>query len=137
MDIGSAFPSKYLKASDLKGNRITVQILGLEMEDIQGEKEAKPILYFANKSKGLVLNKTNSIMIIDIIGSSETDDWMGQRITLFSTRVDFKGRIVDAIRVDKPSPPSRIKDKRPAPEPEPEQESEGEPGVDYEDDAPF
>ncbi len=130
MDIGSAFPSKYLKASDLKGNRVTVQISGLEMEEIQGEKEAKPILYFANKNKGLVLNKTNSTMIIDIIGSSETDDWMGQRITLFSARVDFKGRIVDAIRVDKPS-----KTKRPAPEPEPEEEFE--PGSDVGEEGSF
>lgn len=100
MDIGSAFPSKYLKAADLKGKHVTVQISGLEMEDIGDKTGDKPVLYFANKSKGLVLNKTNTTTIIENLGTSETDDWMGQRITLFTTRVDFQGRRVDAIRID-------------------------------------
>lgn len=100
MDINSAFPSKYLKAADLKGHRATVTISSVEMEDI-GDDESKPVLYFDGKSKGLVLNKTNSSMIVEITDNSETDSWTGQQIVLFSTKVDFQGRRVDAIRVDK------------------------------------
>ena len=100
MDINSAFPSKYLKAADLKGRRVMVTISAVEMEDI-GDDDSKPVVYFEGKSKGLVLNKTNSNMIIEITDSSETDSWAGQQIVLFSTKVDFQSRRVDAIRVDK------------------------------------
>jgi hypothetical protein len=59
-------------------------------------------VYFAGKEKGLVLNKTNANMIVEIAGSDETEDWEGVQIVLYSTRVDFQGRRVDAIRVDYP-----------------------------------
>lgn len=98
MNINSAFPSNFLKASDLQGRHVGVTIREVGMEDIGGED--KPVVYFENKDKGLVLNKTNANMICEIAGSSETDDWIGKRISLYPTRVDFQGRRVDAIRVD-------------------------------------
>jgi len=100
MNINSAFPGNYLKAADLGGNgrRVTVTIESVEMEDI-GDTD-KPVVYFKDKKKGLVLNKTNSNMIAEIAKSDETDDWAGVQITLYSTKTDFQGRRVDAIRVD-------------------------------------
>jgi len=100
MDINSAFPSNYLKAADLRGGRVTVAIDSVVIENIGDED--KPIVYFQGKEKGLVLNKTNANMITEIAKSSETDAWAGVRVTLYSTRVDFQGRRVDAIRVDYP-----------------------------------
>jgi len=100
MDINSAFPSNYLKAADLRGGRVTVAIDSVVIENIGDED--KPIVYFQGKEKGLVLNKTNANMITEIAKSSETDAWVGVRVTLYSTRVDFQGRRVDAIRVDYP-----------------------------------
>lgn len=101
MNIGSAFPSTYLKAADLQGRRVSVTIAGVRMEDIGGEH--KPILSFVGKDKGLVLNKTNANMIAEITGSEETDEWEGQAIVLYPTKTDFQGKRVDAIRVDYPS----------------------------------
>jgi hypothetical protein len=95
MRIDNAFPSTYLKASDLQGNTVTVRMSHVKMEDIGGDH--KPILYFQNKEKGLVLNKTNSNNIAAIYGP-ETDDWAGQPIDLFPTMVDFQGKSVEAIR---------------------------------------
>jgi len=105
MDINSAFPSKWLKAADLKGKRVTVTISGVEMEDVGDKDEGeKPVCYFEGKTKGLVLNKTNSSMIAEICDdSTETDDWIGASIVLFSQKVDFQGRRVDAIRIDSPN----------------------------------
>ena len=100
MDINSAFPSNYLKAADLRGGRVTVAIDSVVIENIGDED--KPIVYFQGKEKGLVLNKTNANMITEIAKSSETDAWVGVRVTLYSTRVDFQGRRVDAIRIDYP-----------------------------------
>jgi len=100
MDINSAFPSNYLKAADLRGGRVTVAIDSVVIENIGDED--KPIVYFQGKEKGLVLNKTNANMITEIAKSSETEQWPGVRVTLYSCKVDFQGRRVDAIRVDYP-----------------------------------
>ena len=71
------------------------------MQDIGDDN--KPVARFKNKSKALVLNKTNLRSIEEITGTDETDDWRGARITLYPTRVDYQGRRVDAIRIDRPS----------------------------------
>jgi len=101
------FPSKYVKADDLAGGNQTVTIRELAVEEIgQGkDREEKPVLYFQNREKGLVLNVTNCRTIEDTYGL-ETDDWAGKEVELFSTKVEFKGDRVDAIRVRIPQPAS-------------------------------
>jgi len=101
MNIGAAFPGSYLKASDLQGRNITISIHSVSMEEVGGD--IKPILFFADtngakKDRGLVLNKTNSNIIAEMYGW-ETDEWGGKPIILYPARVEFSGRIVDAIRV--------------------------------------
>jgi hypothetical protein len=101
MRIGSAFPSKYLKAADLQGRRIAATIDRVQLEEVDdGER---PVAYFRNKDRGLVLNRTNANAITEIAGTDETDEWSGVRLVLYSTRVDFQGRRVDAIRIDAPA----------------------------------
>lgn len=102
MNINGAFPSNYLKAADLQGRRALVTISHVTMEDIGDDH--KPVLYFAGKEKGMVLNRTNANAIAEITGGEETEAWTGKAIVLFSTKVDFQGRRVDAIRVDRPAP---------------------------------
>lgn len=96
MNINAAFPSTYLKAADLQGRSASVVMDRVSLEEIGGEH--KPVLYFAGKERGLVLNKTNSSIIAEMHGS-ETDDWAGKSIVLYPARVEFQGRIVDAIRI--------------------------------------
>lgn len=96
MNINAAFPSTYLKAADLQGRSASVVMDRVSLEEIGGEH--KPVLYFVGKERGLVLNKTNSTIIAEMHGS-ETDDWPGKAIVLYPARVEFQGRIVDAIRV--------------------------------------
>jgi len=100
MKIISLFPSKYLRAGDLDGDLI-VTMKSLIVGDIT--QEEKPVLYFREEAKGLVLNKTNGKTIGSLHGS-ETDNWAGKRIILYSTEVDFRGEIVDAIRVRRQIP---------------------------------
>jgi hypothetical protein len=95
MRISAAFPSKYLRPTDLQGRQVVVKISRLEMQDV-GDKE-KPVLYFEDKEKGLVLNKTNSNTITAAYGE-ETGDWEGATIVLFETPVEFQGKRVPAIR---------------------------------------
>ena len=104
MRMSEAFPSKYLKAEDLKGQRIPVTISRVEMGDIgDGDsREQKPIVYFQNKEKGLVLNKTNAGNISYMYGD-ESDAWIGKQVELFTTIVPFQGRQVPAIRIAPPA----------------------------------
>lgn len=101
MNITTIFPSNYLKAADLQGKRVKVNIKQVLIEDIGGED--KPVIYFENKDKGVVLNKTNANMIAEIAGTPETDEWAGVPIVLYAAKVDFQGRRVDAIRIDWPA----------------------------------
>lgn len=100
MRIDNAFPSTYLKASDLQGKPVSVVIDRVEIDTVGDEP--KPILYFIGKQKGLVINKTNANSIASIYGY-ETDDWHGKTIQLVEAMVDFQGRSVPAIRVRVPT----------------------------------
>src|ERR1700743_2333999 len=88
MHIDSAFPSKFLKASDLQGRSVTVKMGRVEQEKIGDDM--KLILYFQGKEKGVVLNKTNANNIAAIYGG-ETEDWYGKEIHLVETMVSFQG----------------------------------------------
>src|SRR5690348_13375927 len=93
VNINNAFESKHLKASDFPpGLKITVTIERVEVETIgQGKDQTnKPVVYFSGKKKGLVLNVTNANMITEIAGgNTETEEWTGLRIALYSTKVDY------------------------------------------------
>lgn len=126
MKVSQAYPSNYLKASDLQDRNVRVIISGYKMEKI-GEDQ-KPVLYFKGKEKGLVMNKTNANNIAAEYGD-DMDDWQGHEIILFSAWVDFQGKSVEAIRVRKPQP----KDGNGAPAPK--QSKAADAGMD--DEIPF
>src|SRR5678810_462233 len=99
MKISTAFPSDYLKSADLQDRTVIVTMDRVEMADIGDDH--KPVLFFHGKTKGLVLNKTNSNTIASVYGD-DTDYWRGQPLALFPCMVDFQGRQVQAIRVKVP-----------------------------------
>jgi hypothetical protein len=100
MNMNDAFPSKYLKASDLpeEGSE-TYTIEGVEIEEIGMDKERKPVLHFKETNKGFVLNKTNAKTISRVLNSEDFDDWNGHSINLYRCEVEFQGDMVEAIRV--------------------------------------
>jgi hypothetical protein len=106
MKTSQAFPSDYLKASDLKGKSVNVTIESVEMVDMgQGrDKESKLLIWFVGKQKGLVCNKTNAGTIEKLTGSDETNNWVGKQITLCAREVEFQGDMVWAIRVSLKAP---------------------------------
>jgi hypothetical protein len=96
MNINDTFPSNYLKASDLQNREVTVTISHVVNEKMG--QDIKPILYFQNKQKGVVLNKTNAMTVAGMYGP-ETDHWAGRQVTLMSVWTDFQGKQVQAIRI--------------------------------------
>lgn len=105
MLISEAFPSEYLKAADLKGQSIHVVISHVEMRDVGDDN--KPVVFFQNKTKGVVLNKTNSNNIALAYGD-DTEEWTGKEVILYEAHVDFQGRTVPAIRIR----PPQLKDRK-------------------------
>ena len=98
--ISEAFPSQYLKCADLNGKSWDMKIRTVSEEDLdQGhDKETKPVMYFENAQKGLVLNKTNASTIVKAYGD-DCGRWTGRDVQVFPTTTEFKGETVDAIRV--------------------------------------
>ncbi|KKL94214.1 hypothetical protein LCGC14_1866940, partial [marine sediment metagenome] len=103
MRMSEAYPSKYLKAQDLKGQRVMVTISHVTMEDIgdESKSESKPVVFFQGKDKGMVLNKTNAAQISFMYGD-ESDSWCDKKIELFTMMVAFQGQQVPAIRIAPP-----------------------------------
>lgn len=132
MKLKELYPSKYVKADDIEeeGGEVRALIKGIKIEELQdseGGKEDKPVLYFIRMEKGLVLNKTNALTISDAYGD-ETDAWAGKEVLLVTERVTAFGKTAPAVRI-------RIPKKAPAPAPAPAAEpvAAGTPA----DDTPF
>jgi hypothetical protein len=102
VDTSTLYPSKYVGSDDLRGNRITVTIGELKLEalkDRSGMQQMKPVLYFQNASKGLVVNKTNLKMLQAILGSKNSNDWIGRKVILYAEPVPVGNEIKMGIRV--------------------------------------
>ena len=119
-NINDAFPSKFMKASDLQGTEPIVTIDRVDFEPVGRDREMKAVLYFAGKTKGLVLNKTNATKISQLVGSDLTEEWTGQRVRLYATETTFGGETVDCIRI-KPVGKQAISMTAPTPKPAPRQ----------------
>jgi len=132
MNIDDAYPSKYLSAADLQGRESLCTIRDCRSEDVSGgEDQDKPVLYFESKNKGLALNRTNANTIKAAFGP-ETDHWLGRRIVIYPSTTDYKGKIVDCLRVRVPTEAIGPTD------PEPPPASYGGPHKPvHEDDIPF
>lgn len=99
MDVNTIFPSKYVKASDLKGREVTVAIATCSIEKV-GDGN-KLVIYFQNAQKGMVCNRTNADRIANMYGPN-TDLWTGREIVIFSELVPYQGRSVEGLRVKAP-----------------------------------
>lgn len=137
-NINDAFPSNYLKASDIRGAEPVVAIDRVDFELIGRERQKKAVLYFKGKEKGLVLNKTNALKIVQLSGSGATEDWEGFRVKLFATETEFSGETVECIRIKAaPAGPSARQSApaAPPPPPLPPMDDHSEPVAD--DEIPF
>lgn len=110
MKTNDVFPSKYLKAEDDifdNGGEVTVTIKNVVSEKLQSRDkgdEQKPVMMFRELPKGLILNKTNWGVCVKLFGSDESDDWLGEHVTLTTVDVDAFGDVVRAIRIKNQKP---------------------------------
>lgn len=61
---------------------------------------------FRGKDRVLICNQTNASSIAMFVGTRDYTQWPGKTIWLMATKTDFRGRVVDCVRVDE-TPPAR------------------------------
>jgi hypothetical protein len=105
MRLSEAFPSNFLKADDVLQDTV-LTIKGQKLQSIgQGaQAENKLVLSFQETDKELVVNKTNFSAIATALAEDDSDHWIGKRITLYATEVEYKGETMLGIRVRLRSP---------------------------------
>jgi hypothetical protein len=103
--LNDLFPSPYLAASDVESNPVvTIKHLTKKtMKNRDGEDEVKPVLFFNEFDKGMVLNKTNADIIGSMLGNV-IEEWTGERVQLHSVMVEAFGKRQPAIRVVETKP---------------------------------
>jgi hypothetical protein len=96
--------SRFLKAADLdKEKKFRISKVAAEVLGQGDDKERKPVVWFTNDERGLVLNKTNLRALRDAFGDN-MEAWAGKVIVVFPTMVDLRGRMTPALRVRIPPP---------------------------------
>ncbi len=94
------FLSAYLQKEDIPDSGAVVRVRAAKEETLEENERSKLILYFDGLDQGLVCNKININVLIDVLGSDETDDWIGRDIELYvDPSVMFGGKRVGGIRV--------------------------------------
>lgn len=116
MNIKDVYSSdnKWLKAADLGGRKHRLTIDSMETVEFKqnGSTTRKVGINFVGKQKGLMLNKTNASLISKQYGD-ESDNWIGQTITIYPTTTEYQGDQVDCIRVELPVPEAAGEDEVP------------------------
>jgi hypothetical protein len=95
--------SKYFRAGDFTKELVgTIRSVDrTEFKNNDGSATAKPVLHFQDMSQALVLNKTN-FTTLSLMFGEDTNDWIGAKVALYPSRVDFKGRTMPTIKVRRP-----------------------------------
>jgi hypothetical protein len=95
------FPSKYLRAADLKGKSRKVKIADVSHDTFKdnGVDVVKAVLHL-DDGTSMVCNKTNWGMLAAISGEDDDANWVGVEVELKAQKVSGPGgKIVDSIRV--------------------------------------
>ena len=86
MNVKELFPCRWVEPEDLGNKRVTVEIATATMEEVfnrqANTKEMKLALSFRGAKKMMLLNKTQALKICEIVGSDETENWIGRSITI-------------------------------------------------------
>jgi hypothetical protein len=104
-----AFPSKYLKAADVKERPLTATISRLEQEVVgQGQDAKKKHVLYYEDGKPMVLNATNWSALEEAFGDS--DDWPGHKTRIICVETSFQGKATDGVRLRPIVPKPALKD---------------------------
>lgn len=102
MKTSDAFPSKYLGSVDFDKPALAT-VLRCELQEVgQGnDTEEKPVVYFNEYDRPLILNVTNFRTLAKALGA-DSDSWPNGKIVIFTSTTSYKGEMVDCVRLRAP-----------------------------------
>lgn len=135
MKLSDLYPRRYATGHDLNGKAYTLTIERVQLEEMRpnhnAPAEMKPVIYFENSEKGVIMSRTMAYQVAGVVGSEDTLDWPGQRITIYPQPMMVAGKQRVGIRARAPSngpdePPAQMaeEDLTAAPPEEPEEPAE-------------
>lgn len=101
MDVEDKFSGDYVTSEALKDNAELckpLEVVDVILEEVG--KEERVVIAFKGVEKTLVVNHTNFKVIKEQLGS-ETDNWIGAKITLAVKDALFNNKKVDSVRIVK------------------------------------
>ncbi len=100
--LSEMFPRKYLSGEDLNGKAWTLTIENVTQEKMAPRSgapaEDKFIVRFKEAQRGMILCRTLAYQIGEALGSDDTAQWLGKRITIYPEQITVAGRRKFAIR---------------------------------------
>lgn len=90
---------EYLKATHLAGKTVTVTISRIEFRTLHptpGHEEIKPVLFFQDKQKGLILTSTNQKFLHSFFGDAISASY-GAQVQLKAIQKKVAGKLLDTI----------------------------------------
>jgi hypothetical protein len=107
MKLDQLFPTRYATGADLNGKAFTFTVAAVSMEQMHSQPgkpaEAKPVLYFKETQKGIVLTRPLAMQIAEILRSTDTDEWTGKKVTIYPQPLIVAGQHRVAIRAKTPT----------------------------------
>jgi len=102
-DANDFLGGNYLRKEDLSEPR-TVTIVRVWSGSVQNSERPKLIVAFEELSKPLILNKTNTRILVSLFGTTTTTAWRGKVLLHVDQSVQFGGRTVGGIRLGQAKP---------------------------------
>lgn len=95
----SAFLDKFFKASSLAaGETLNLTIKEVKLAEVGFDKESKPVAYFVEDPRGLVLSANKYKDLTTKTGTRDTDKWVGVKVQLaVDPTVKFQGKVVGGV----------------------------------------
>lgn len=116
MKASAMFPSPFLRKDDFPQPTV-LTVKRVSMESV-AKGEEKPVIFFNEKAKGMVLNKTKTKLLETNFGD-DTDGWVGKKVRLSADPDvrDLAGNIVGGIKLEcsKPKEAKAVPASKPAP----------------------
>lgn len=118
--------SKYLTTKDVEPP-VLVTILryeGINVAREGAEPDDRYVLHFKELPKPMVLNVTNGMLLKQITGSDNFDDWIGKQVILYNDEsVMFAGEFTGGIRIRASKRPVETPEDKPTQESQKQQVS--------------
>jgi hypothetical protein len=70
-----------------------------KVQDIQGDSTDELVLEFADGTKPMIMNVTNSRVLAKLLKTAYIEDWAGKEIVIGTEKVKAFGEVFDALRI--------------------------------------